>query len=188
MSCSQNSISPGEEDYYLLAEASCCPIKGTLVWTHGDDQLWILQSKLTVLDGYKSELLASNCAFLIWWNHFLFWSAAWFILRAGNFYECGSIYNCLLSQERSLGVWELQFVWDNLLPLELFYLITKIFFFLVVHLNIIWHPCPLRRWITPIRGAKIGEVMFTILSLDLIGIIGRVSTLGKGWYVLTCVY
>lgn len=62
------------------------------------------------------------------------------------------------------------------------------FFFLVVHLNIIWHPCPLRRWITPIRGAKIGEVMFTILSLDLIGIIGRVSTLGKGWYVLTCVY
>lgn len=114
-------------------------------------------------------------------------SAAWFILRAGNFYKCGWIYNCLLSQERSLGVWELQFVWDYLLPVELFYLVTKIFF-LVVHLNIIWHPCPLRRWITPIRGAKIGEVMFTILSLDLIGIIGRVSTLGKGWYVLTCVY
>lgn len=50
------------------------------------------------------------------------------MLRAGNFYECGSIYNCLLSQERSLGVGELQFVWDNLLPVELFYLITKIFF------------------------------------------------------------
>lgn len=110
-----------------------------------------------MLDGYKGDLLASNCAFLIWWNHrgyFLFCLLPWFILRAGSFYACGSIYNCLLSQERSLGVWELQFIWDYLLPVELFCLVTKIFF-LVVHLSIIWHPCPLRRWITPVRGAKI---------------------------------
>ena len=55
-------------------------------------------------------------------------SAAWFILRAGDFCECGSIYNFLLPQERSLGVWELQFVWDCLLPVELFYLVIRIFF------------------------------------------------------------
>lgn len=127
----QDSISPGEEDYYLISYASCCPIKGTLVlntwwWSVVDTAIKIdwagwLQKQTT---GEQSSPQRAR------WNCRIFplLPAAWFTLRTGDFYECGSIYNCLLSQERSLGVWELQFVWDYLLPVELFYLVTKIFF------------------------------------------------------------
>lgn len=49
-------------------------------------------------------------------------------------------------------------------------------------------PLPIKKVDYPFKTGQIGEVMFTILSLDLIGNIGRVSTLAKGWYVLPCVY
>lgn len=160
------------------------PVEGTLVLntTH---LLWIQQSH----DWMSTKGPLSAALSLIHWNcrEISSMPAAWLYLGLQIFM---TVDQFIIVYYLKKEVWGFEsytlsgtpcFLWN-------YFVWSLRFFFLVVHLNIIWHPCPLRRWITPVRGAKIGEVMFTILSLDLIGIIGRVSTVGKGWYVLTCVY
>lgn len=159
--------------------------------------LWIHPRKWTLLDGYKigqrmpaglgRGLRSSPSAFstspigsdlgrqvtVLWWMYL-----EALAVRKKEVGGCHPLANLELLPSR--GVFFFPFFFLSL---------GYIFFFLARSSKMpLLTPLPIKKVDYPYKRGQIGEVMFTILSLDLIGNIGRVSTLGKGWYVLPCVY